>query len=564
MKRPFLVLVFCVASIVVPEVAAPAKTIYVPQMMARQVTQAGPGAARLAFPATHVVFSWTGGEGTGVRYRLVGANGVPGEWTRAHEAHDLERGDEHFSGVIAVDRPQDVEWVPLVPEGVAMGSVTLDYMNASDGPLQKREVPATAEAAVETPDIVTRQEWGADESLQESRGCTRSFYPVQQLFVHHTAGSNGDDDPYATMRAIYYFHTASRGWCDVGYNFVIAPDGTIFEGRWARPYAPWETHTSEDDQGRSVAGAHASGYNSGSVGISMMGNFSQVKVPATARAALVQMLAWEADRHSLDPVSYRTYRNPESGSGRNLPVIAGHKDAGQTACPGDNLYRALPKIREEVAIAIGTGKAGSSIGLSTSAKSVDHGDSVSLSGSAVRDDGTPVASQPVQLYLREGSGRWRDLGGITTGADGSFYFTATPNKTARVAVVYGGDVTTWGSQSRKVKIAVRPFVTLAAAGGDSGSDGVIRYAEGTKRIPLAGEVSPALPGRTVRLLVFALDPEGSETRVKDKIVTLDELSSFAKKMWMGAAPRDYRAVAWYQKGGGYLTRRSASVFFTVE
>jgi hypothetical protein len=111
---------------------------------------------------------------------------------------------------------------------------------------------------------------------------------VQQLFVHHTAGSNFDRHPKATMRAIYWFHTVRRGWCDIGYNFVISWDGRVFEGRWARRYKPWEVHDSEDARGRAVAGAHVSGFNSGSVGVSVMGNFSRVSAPPDVRRTLAE------------------------------------------------------------------------------------------------------------------------------------------------------------------------------------------------------------------------------------------------------------------------------------
>ena len=158
-----------------------------------------------------------------------------------------------------------------------MGRVKVDLLNTVDGPTKL--VPAArAEAGASGPNIVTRAEWGADESIKStSGGCSRSFWRVQQLFVHHTAGVNNDPDPEATMRAIYWYHTKSRGWCDIGYNFVIGPDGSIFEGRWARSYMPWESHTGEDAQGRAVSGAHVANFNSGSVGISMMGNFQDVR-----------------------------------------------------------------------------------------------------------------------------------------------------------------------------------------------------------------------------------------------------------------------------------------------
>ena len=58
--------------------------------------------------------------------------------------------------------------------------------------------------------IISRLEWKADSDyLLDSEGET--IWPVQyqrpkKFIIHHTAGSNGGDDPKATIRAIYYYH----------------------------------------------------------------------------------------------------------------------------------------------------------------------------------------------------------------------------------------------------------------------------------------------------------------------------------------------------------------------
>lgn len=229
-----------IAAVLVPAWSAPARTITAPVTLARSITSAATGGrAGLDFAPTHVAFSWRGSDGTGVAFRTVGTGVGRSAWQVAPENHDAERADRHFSGVIAVDRPDALRWRKITPQGSWMGPVTIDYINALDGPRATFKVPATAGAAARTPDIVTRAEWGADESLKRtSGGCRRDFYPVQQFFVHHTAGSNFDPRPAATMRAIYWFHTQRQGWCDIGYNFVVGPDGRIFEGRWARDYKP--------------------------------------------------------------------------------------------------------------------------------------------------------------------------------------------------------------------------------------------------------------------------------------------------------------------------------------
>lgn len=454
--RRVTVVTVVTVGLLVPALSSPARTILVPRTMAGSavLTSSAPRAL-LAFRPTHIAFSWSGAEGTGVRYRLESSRGEMSRWRRAPEAHDAERGSHHFSAVLTVDHPTVVEYQPIGRRGTTMSNVTLDYLNTVDGDMQAFVVPAVAHAAAETPTIVTRAEWGADESLKRTGGgCRRRFFDVQQLFVHHTAGSNNDPDPFATMRAIYWYHTVRQGWCDVGYNFVLSQDGTVFEGRWARHYAPWETHSSENLDDEAVAGAHVSGYNSGSVGVSVMGNFSRAKPSPTIRQALAEFLAWEADRHDLDPMAKHSYVNPETGTTRSMMTIAGHRAAGQTECPGSYLGKALADIRRDTAIVMGEGKASMVLTLSASSATVRAGDTVEYTGRLTDGAGTGSISQPVTLYQRLKGGRWAALGEVLTGIDGTYRFTTTATATATTRAVYPGSTTTWGAQSQNVRVVV--------------------------------------------------------------------------------------------------------------
>jgi hypothetical protein len=105
---------------------------------------------------------------------------------------------------------------------------------------------------------------------------------------------------------------------------------------------------------RAVIGAHAMGFNVGSVGVALLGNYGSATVTPAARAALVSLLAWRLDLAHVDPVS-RVVRvstgNPRypSGTAVTLNAISGHRDTYPTSCPGSNLYAQLPAIRRAVA-----------------------------------------------------------------------------------------------------------------------------------------------------------------------------------------------------------------------
>ena len=147
--------------------------------------------------------------------------------------------------------------------------------------------------------VVSRAGWGAVPA--------RSVTPlspgrVELFVVHHTTGSYAGAQ---SVRNIQQFHMGpQRGWADIGYNFLVGADGTIFEGRgWSR------------------VGAHARNKNSVSIGVAYVGDGS-LPVPDEAKRA-IGWLAGEADRRF----------------GRLRRV--GHRDVGSTLCPGHELYRVV-------------------------------------------------------------------------------------------------------------------------------------------------------------------------------------------------------------------------------
>src|SRR3954469_16101097 len=155
-------------------------------------------------------------------------------------------------------------------------------INTSDGP---REVLGhrPAGAAVAAAACRSRADWGADESLSGwAHGDSQTFFPVQALTVHHTAGSNDLTQDYAaTVRAIYSFHVQTNHWSDIGYQYLIDGYGRVYEGR-----SSGHTSTScltgggdgsdfahDPATDNAVTGAHVAGMNSGNLGIALMGCF---------------------------------------------------------------------------------------------------------------------------------------------------------------------------------------------------------------------------------------------------------------------------------------------------
>ena len=211
--------------------------------------------------------------------------------------------------------------------------------------------------------IIPRSEWGADESLRlytedrpapklvsieddfykkyadelkikkkvttDSNGKDLTWpleYPekVTKFVIHHTATSKNLDDPEQAIRDIYYFHAISRGWGDIGYNYIIDQKGNIYEGRYG---------------GDGVVGAHAGRGNIGSIGIAVLGNFQENEVPDEVLNSLTALIKMKAEKYKIDPTGSSSFR------GAYLPNIMGHRDIMTTACPGEKMYEQLPAIR---------------------------------------------------------------------------------------------------------------------------------------------------------------------------------------------------------------------------
>jgi N-acetylmuramoyl-L-alanine amidase len=197
-------------------------------------------------------------------------------------------------------------------------------------------VPLRRPAAAASPAIVPRSGWSADET---TRRVQPEYAPAIRLaVVHHTAGANDYtvEQAAAIVRGIQVYHVQANGWNDIGYNFLVDRFGTVYEGRYGGI-----------DQ--NVVGAHAQGFNTGSVGIAVLGNYEGGPISSAAEKSLAEIIAWRLDLAHVDPLSTLSYLsngNPRYPAG--LPVflraVSGHRDTGQTACPGAVLYDHLASI----------------------------------------------------------------------------------------------------------------------------------------------------------------------------------------------------------------------------
>jgi uncharacterized protein with LGFP repeats len=198
--------------------------------------------------------------------------------------------------------------------------------------------PADAhQYSADRPRIITRAGWGANERLRHGRKIYTGG--IKAVFVHHTATGNGYTCAQAPsiIRGIYRYHARSRGWRDLGYNFLVDKCGNIYEGR-------------AGGVSRAVYGAHTLGFNSHTMGIAVLGNYRKAEPSEEALEAVAELAAWKLGLYGADPAG-TTYLKSGGGNrykkGKKVRfnVISGHRDGYATSCPGAKLYDALGSAR---------------------------------------------------------------------------------------------------------------------------------------------------------------------------------------------------------------------------
>ena len=242
-------------------------------------------------------------------------------------------------------RFEDLRAVFINTSGSAAGTSPLAWVGGALARVWGMAPGSTEQAAAMTvkPHVITRKQWGANESWRKLYCDGQPDYAprLKMAYVHHTAGSNDYSMSEAddVVRAIYAYHVKSRHYCDIAYNFLIDRFGRIYEGRYG-------------GMARPVIGAHAMGFNTGSTGISAMGDFTSVTPPAVVRTAYKKLLAWRLDVAHLPPKGWTTMVSSggsttkyDEGQHVHLRIISGHRDTGYTSCPGNKLYQRLPRIR---------------------------------------------------------------------------------------------------------------------------------------------------------------------------------------------------------------------------
>lgn len=279
-------------------------------------------------------------------------------WTHLHV--DPEHGPDPGTGEARTARPGSEPLMAVnatrvqvridTPTGKVPRGTELTLVNApsaaSDSVVGRVSASRmTTMATVGQPPIITRSQWGANESW---RSRTPSYTSnIRAAFVHHTASTNkySASQAAAQVRAIYAYHTRSLRHSDIDYNFLVDRFGRLYEGR----------HGGID---RPVLGAHTAGFNSNTFAVSALGNFQTFSPSATDMAAIkdsiARLVAWKLGMYGVNPSAtvklvsagyIKATRYPK-GRVATISATSSHQTTSFTACPGKYLQAQMPAIRQ--------------------------------------------------------------------------------------------------------------------------------------------------------------------------------------------------------------------------
>lgn len=314
-------------------------------------TTAGPGwAASIDVDdgTQSVASSWTGAPDGIVSVRGHGADGWS-EWVDLEsEADERQDAATRNSGGMAWFGSDGVDQVEVKVLQGQLSDLELQPMRY-EAPSGGGLATDVAGAATAQPEILPRSSYTSKGWAYGNAGCSggpsTASGGVKYAVVHHTTNSNNyaASDVPAMLASIYTYHTGTNGWCDTGYNFIVDRFGRTWEGR-------------SGGITKAIVGGHAQGFNTGSVGVSFLGQYEPGASPTAAQpsdaalAAAAKVIGWKLSLNSIDPTG--TISVTSGGSNKypagtvvKLNRVIGHRDVGQTACPGASVYAKLPSVR---------------------------------------------------------------------------------------------------------------------------------------------------------------------------------------------------------------------------
>jgi len=250
-------------------------------------------------------------------------------WTEAIFTHNAE---SHLELELRINLPVEVQGMQI---DLFDGNFKSDKDFTQKDTPQNTPISKNNRSCPEFPTMITRAQWcgGSASCSQVLASYNPTYISPTHIVIHHGASPNTYTDGQAVVRSYYNYHVNTLGWIDIGYNYIVDKYGNFFQGRH-NPNLP----TTD------VRGAHAGAANSGSIGVNYPGNLDIELATPIQMQRVSELLAWWFDHKAYDPLSSESMQTQAYGV-QIQPRITGHRDIGNTACPGNDLHAQLPNLR---------------------------------------------------------------------------------------------------------------------------------------------------------------------------------------------------------------------------
>lgn len=265
--------------------------------------------------------------------------GIWSKWIRLKEAHEGEDFDRIVFDPVFIET--EFSHIQFDSNEVIDSEITFRLYMPENSTISKKKKgkPSTTNsksnkaAGCLQPAYEKRLDWCPRGNCRKPNG---SKINPTHIVIHHSAGNTTSNDFAAVVRGYWDFHVNTRGWSDIAYNWLIDPNGVIYEGR-----------------GNRTRGAHSPCMNGSSTGICLIGNYSTHKPNTTIIKATEKLIAWDASNKDIDVLasSYNTSLR------KRIANVSGHRTAKDqypssrctsTSCPGTHVASLLNTIQSNV------------------------------------------------------------------------------------------------------------------------------------------------------------------------------------------------------------------------
>lgn len=258
-----------------------------------------------------------------IEYRIM-QKGVWSTWKKFKSQHEMvAENRKAYEGDFILDEFSSVQLKIMTPIN---GQLHVRFFLGQN---QKSRITDLQKSiSCEIPEVCERTCWCPACDIDPTPQLTIPTH----IIIHHSAGSNQVNSDYSSVvEYIWDLHVNTNGWDDIGYNWLIDPNGVVYEGR-----------------PDGYQGAHFSCINENTVGICLLGDFSLTTPTELCMTSLGNLIAYETKDHLIDVLGESYHETGDF----ILSNIAGHRDSSgsenacsTTACPGDSFYPLLDSIK---------------------------------------------------------------------------------------------------------------------------------------------------------------------------------------------------------------------------